>query len=74
VSPKLPRMTAKELISVLKRHDYELIRSKGSHQRFYNSRTKTGVTIPAHPGKIIGPGLLKSILKHAGLSLDDLKS
>lgn len=72
MNPRLPRMTAKELTSLLKRHGFRLIRSKGSHQRYYNSETNAGITVPVHTGKIIGPGLLKAILKQAGLNIDDI--
>lgn len=67
MSPRLPRITAKELIRFLKQNGFELYDSKGSHQHFVNRITGRKTTIPVHSGKIIGPGLLKSILKQAGL-------
>ncbi|MBI2083461.1 MAG: type II toxin-antitoxin system HicA family toxin [Deltaproteobacteria bacterium] len=67
MSSRLPRLTAKELIRFLKGHGFEPFDSKGSHQHFVHPITKQKVTVPVHSGKIIGPGLLKAILKQAGL-------
>lgn len=67
MSPRLPRITAKELIRFLKQNGFVMHRSKGSHQHFIQPTSGRIVTIPVHPGKIIGPGLLKAILKQAGL-------
>ena len=67
MSPKLPRITAKDLIRFLKQNGFIFDSSKGSHQHFVHPHKKTKVTIPVHSGKIIGPGLLKNILQQAGL-------
>lgn len=67
MSPRLPRITAKELIRFLKQNGFEFFDSKGSHQHFVHQETGRKVTVPVHAGKIIGPGLIKSILKQAGL-------
>ena len=67
MSPRLPRITAKELIRFLKEHGFVLYDSKGSHHHFVHPRGGQKVTVPVHAGKIIGPGLLKAILKQAGL-------
>ena len=64
---RLPRITAKELIRFLKHNGFELHRSKGSHQHFIHIQTGRIITVPLHAGKIIGPGLLKAILRQAGL-------
>jgi predicted RNA binding protein YcfA (HicA-like mRNA interferase family) len=56
LSPRLPRLTAKQLIKKLKEHGYILDASEGSHQ----------------PGKIIGPGLLKAILRQLKMKPEDI--
>jgi len=74
LSSRLPRLTAKELIRILKKKGFVLIASQGSHQHFVNQdRSNLRVTIPVHSGKIIGPGLLKAILKQARLDVKDIK-
>ncbi|KAB2840864.1 addiction module toxin, HicA family [bacterium] len=67
MSPRLPRITAKELIRFLKSQGFVHEGGKGSHQHFYHPKRRCRVTIPVHAGKIIGPGLLKAILTQAGL-------
>jgi predicted RNA binding protein YcfA (HicA-like mRNA interferase family) len=72
LSPKLPRITAKQLINKLKEHGYVLFDSEGSHQHFIHPQKPGKITIPVHSGKIIGPGLLKAILRQAKLKPEDI--
>ncbi len=72
MSPKLPRITAKQLIRKLKEHGYVLYASEGSHQHFIHPQKPGKVTIPVHAGKIIGPGLLKAILRQLKLTPEDI--
>lgn len=72
MSPKLPRITAKQLIRKLKEHGYVLYASEGSHQHFIHPQKPGKVTIPVHAGKIIGPGLLKAILRQLKLKPEDI--
>lgn len=57
-------MKDKELIKLLKKNEWQLVRINGSHHIF----RKDGVTIavPVH-GKDVPTGLLHQILKDAGL-------
>jgi predicted RNA binding protein YcfA (HicA-like mRNA interferase family) len=71
LSPRLPRLTAKQLIKKLKGNGYILDSSEGGHQ-YYLPQKSGKVTIPVHPGKIIGPGLLKSILRQVKLKPEDI--
>lgn len=68
MSPKLPRISAKELITILKKNGFVFTRAKGSHQTFYSEFKGVHITVPVHPGKIIGSGLLNTILKQAQIS------
>ena len=49
---KLPILTAKELIKVLKRFGFKRIRQKGSHVFFAHEDGRTTI-VPVHPGKDI---------------------
>jgi len=62
MSPKIPIVTAKELIRALKRAGFSKDRQKGSHLTLINSKTNKTVTIPVHTGVDIGKGLLKKII------------
>ena len=69
---RLPRLTAQEVAKVRERKGFVLVRQSGSHKIFRNSEG-TRLTIPFHPGKILHPKLLKSIMEDADLSVDDLQ-
>ena len=69
---KLPRVTAKEIISVLERCAFTFTRQDGSHKIYKDSSGKR-VTVPFHGSKILHPKVLKSILRDAGISSDDLQ-
>ncbi|MAG47270.1 hypothetical protein CL617_01575 [archaeon] len=58
---KLPVLSARELIKILKKMGFEEIRQKGSHRYFRHPDGRTTV-VPIHPGRDIGRGLLKTIL------------
>ncbi len=69
---KLPRLSAKELISKLKKLGFDVIRVKGSHHVMKHSDGRTTV-VPVHSNETIGPGLMSKILKDCELSRDDLR-
>ena len=71
--PRLPRVTAIEIIRVLESRGFELSRSRGSHQIFRNAQTGKRVTVAFHRGKIIPPGTLLNILREAGIDRDELE-
>ncbi|MBI2346028.1 MAG: type II toxin-antitoxin system HicA family toxin [Deltaproteobacteria bacterium] len=71
MSKRLPRVTAKELARFLTRRGFVLFDTKGSHYHYWHPITRQKVTIPMHAGKIVGPGLLKSILKQVALEWDE---
>jgi len=76
MSPKLPRMTGKDLIRALRRHGLEVFDQEGSHvflhRRLPDGRFSNRGTVPVHAGKILPPKTLKSILRDAGLIIDHL--
>ena len=70
---KLPVVSGDDVIKVLLKIGYEIVRQKGSHVRLRNKtdKEKKPITVPKH--KEIKPGLLKRILKDANLSVDEFK-
>ncbi len=70
--PKLPRLTARQVISVLEKAGFFLARQSGSHIIYKNAAGKR-VTVPFHGSIILHPKVLKSILRDAGLSVADLE-
>jgi predicted RNA binding protein YcfA (HicA-like mRNA interferase family) len=69
MSPKLPRVTAKEALAALNRAGFEEVRQSGSHLMLRNP-AGVRVTLPIHPGKILHPAILRAILRDTGLSVE----
>ncbi len=74
MSPRLPRVTAFQLLRALRRDGWEQVRQSGSHVTLKHD-VKTGtVTVPKHASVIIKLKTLETILEQAGLTVDDLRS
>jgi predicted RNA binding protein YcfA (HicA-like mRNA interferase family) len=69
--PKLPRLTARQIVAVLEKLGFALARQSGSHMIYRNPAGKR-VTIPFHASKILHPKILRSILRDADLSVEKL--
>jgi len=59
---KLPLITAKELIKILLKLEFEIKRQKGSHKFFKHKDGRTTV-IPDHGAEQIDRGLLHKIIR-----------
>jgi len=70
MSPRLPRVTAAQILRVLRERGFEEIRASGSHRILRNAEGKR-VTVPYHTGQILHPKLLQRILRDADLSGDE---
>ncbi len=55
------------------RDGWERKRQDGSHLQLWHPTKRGLVTVAAHPGAIIKPKTLASILDQAGLTADDLR-
>jgi predicted RNA binding protein YcfA (HicA-like mRNA interferase family) len=73
MTAKLPRVSASEIIKVLEKRGFALVRQTGSHKIYRDSEGRR-TTVPFHASKILHPKLLKSILNEAGLSVEELRS
>ena len=63
---KLPVLSGKDCIKILKQHGFEICRQKGSHIVLKHLSTNKILTIPNH--KELDKGTLKAIVRHSGLS------
>ncbi len=70
---RLPRLKGKELIRILEKPGFEVVRSRGSHFLLRHPDGRT-TTVPVHSGEVLGPGLLRSILRDVELGVEDLLS
>ncbi len=73
MSPRLPRITAIELLRALRRDGWEQVRQSGSHIALRHPIKKGRVTVPRHATVILKPKTLESILEQAELTADDLR-
>ena len=71
MSPRFPRLTAREVIAILRRHGFVLVSQRGSHQKWRNDKTGKQVIIPYHKGKRLPIGTLKAIIEGSGISPDE---
>ena len=69
--PRMPQITARELIRFLKTQGFVEDRQSGSHLVLWHDEKKISVTVPVHTGSDVGRGLAIRILKDAGFSVED---
>jgi predicted RNA binding protein YcfA (HicA-like mRNA interferase family) len=70
--PKLPRITARQMAALLEKVGFSLTRQSGSHQIYRNAAGRR-TTLPFHATKILHPKVLKSIMRDAELTAEDLE-
>ena len=70
---KLPGLTGREMIEILGRAGFEVVRIKGSHHFLLHPDGRRTV-VPVHGKETIGPGLLAQILRDCELTRDELHS
>ncbi len=71
--PKLRRLTGKQVLDILKRFGFEVVRVRGSHhqvQRIVSKQTQN-LTVPVHGNRPIPIGTLKNIMRSAGVYLSE---
>jgi len=71
MSPRLPTLTARQLISVLQRRGFVRVRQSGSHAVFRHPDGRR-TTVPIHSDRDLGRGLLRQIMRDADLTVEDL--
>ena len=65
--PRLPILSAKKIIKLLRKAGFSVLRQRGSHIRPSHSDGRV-VTVAEHKGEDISRGLLKKILRDAKIS------
>jgi predicted RNA binding protein YcfA (HicA-like mRNA interferase family) len=73
MNPQLPVVSGRQVIKVLERVGYRVVRQRGSHIRLRDESDASHlpVTVPDH--RTVKPGLLRQILRDADLTVDELK-
>ena len=70
MSPKLPILSGEEICKILKKLGFEEIRQRGSH-RYLKHPDGRCTTVPIHPGRDVGRGLLREIVNDIGLKREE---
>ena len=73
MSPKLPRITASELLRALQRDGWREDRQSGSHLVLKHPTKPGRVVVARHAGTIVKPKTLSSMLDEAGLTAEALR-
>jgi len=73
MSPRLPRLTAREVQRVLEKRGFRVVRASGSHRILRDSLGRR-VTLPYHAGTTIHPKILRMIMEDAGLTEADFEA
>ena len=68
----LPSLTGKDILSILKKAGFEVLRVKGSHH-FLRHHDGRSTVVPVHSGETIGPGLLAKILRDCDLNREQFQ-
>jgi predicted RNA binding protein YcfA (HicA-like mRNA interferase family) len=68
--PRLPNLTGKEIITILGKLGFEIVRTKGSHHILHHHDGRRTV-VPVHAGETIGRGLMAKILHDCELDRDE---
>ena len=67
MSPRTPRLTARQVIKQLKKAGFIEIGQTGSHLKLFNQETRRTAIVPIHSSKVIPLGTLKAIKKQADI-------
>ncbi len=69
--PRIPALTARKAIRVLKKAGFIEDRQKGSHLILMHPQTKARTVVPIHSGKTLKRPLLRAIINDAQLSVEE---
>jgi predicted RNA binding protein YcfA (HicA-like mRNA interferase family) len=69
--PKLPALTARQVIRALKRAWFSEDRQRGSHLILIHTGANARTVVPVHSGRTIKEPLPRAIIRDAGLSTEE---
>jgi predicted RNA binding protein YcfA (HicA-like mRNA interferase family) len=71
--PRTPRITGREALRALQRLGWQVVTQRGSHAQLNHPGQSAKVTIPLHAGETLDPKLLASVLRQAGITVEQLR-
>jgi predicted RNA binding protein YcfA (HicA-like mRNA interferase family) len=70
---RLPRATGREVLAALQRDGFVLTHVRGSHHYLHKPGVSGLVVVPVHGGQDLPAGTLRSILRQASMTADELR-
>ena len=70
---RLPRLKGKEIVRILEKLGFEIVRTRGSHM-FLKHADGRVTTVPVHSGEVVGPGLFRAILRDVEMTVEDFSN
>jgi predicted RNA binding protein YcfA (HicA-like mRNA interferase family) len=67
--PQIPVMSGREVVRVFEKHGWEVARQRGSHIIMVRSGQNVTLSIPDH--KEVAKGTLRSLIRAAGLTVQE---
>ncbi len=68
--PRLSPLRSREVIAKLRRLGYEGPNAGGNHPVMVHPETHKAIPVPAHGSKDVGVGLIRAIIREAGISVE----
>ncbi len=65
-------VSGKEFTKILERHGWSLLRVQGSHHIYGRAGSEVRLSVPVHGNQALKTGLLRHLMKMAGLTESDL--
>ena len=69
---RLPQVNSRKLVAILEKAGFEKYDQNGSHLILVKEKSDLQTSVPMHSGDV-GRGLLKKILKQAGLTEEEFR-
>jgi len=69
---RLPHLTGSEVVRILQKADFEIVRQRGSHIYMRHADGRATV-VPVHKGEDLGSGILSKILRDAEMSREEFR-
>ena len=68
----MKQLSGKQLGTALERHGWELLRVTGSHHIYGRAGSVVRLSVPVHANRALKVGLLRHLLKQAGIAETDV--
>jgi predicted RNA binding protein YcfA (HicA-like mRNA interferase family) len=65
-------VSGKEFAKILERHGWSLLRVQGSHHIYGRAGSDARLSVPVHVNQTLKTGLLRHLMKTAGITENDL--